>query len=286
MRAKPVLALIPALVLMTGCDFEDMDGFSRHHEDFHFNYPLKTGGRLAVQSFNGSIEISPWDQENIDISGTKYARSPSDIADIKIEIDHTADSVSIRATRPMTRNGNHGARFVIKVPRSAVLDRVTTSNGAIRASDGVGPGRFKTSNGGIHVFGFRGELNADTSNGTIELNNVDGSVSGHTSNGKVHGEALRGALDFTTSNGGIELTLAANTNSPVRAHTSNSGITLRLPGEINARISANTSNGSVSSDFEMRMRGEINRHHLEGTLGSGGPLIDLSTSNGSIRLVR
>ena len=28
------------------------------------------------------------------------------------------------------------------------------------------------------------------------------------------------------------------------------------------------------------------KHHLEGTLGSGGPLIDLSTSNGSIRIVR
>jgi hypothetical protein len=36
----------------------------------------------------------------------------------------------------------------------------------------------------------------------------------------------------------------------------------------------------------MRLRGEINKHHLDATLGSGGPLIDLSTSNGSIRIVR
>src|SRR5882724_10244805 len=226
MRAKPLVALIPALVLMTGCDFDDMEGFGRYHEDFHYNYPLKTGGRVAVISFNGSIEISPWDQETVDISGTKYARSQNDVADIRIEIDHASDSVSIRATRPITRKGNHGARFVIKVPRSVVLDRLTTSNGAIRASHGVGPGRWKTSNGGIHVFGFRGELNAETSNGTIELNNVEGPVTGHTSNGKIHGEGLRGALDVTTSNGGIDLALAANANTPVRAHTSNSGITL------------------------------------------------------------
>src|SRR5258708_168895 len=125
MRLKSVFALIPALVLMTGCDFEDMGGSGRYHEDFHYNYPLKTGGRVAVQSFNGSIEISPWDQENVDISGTKYARSQDDVADIKVEIDHASDSVSIRATRPMSRNGNYGARFVIKVPRSVVLDRLT-----------------------------------------------------------------------------------------------------------------------------------------------------------------
>jgi hypothetical protein len=36
----------------------------------------------------------------------------------------------------------------------------------------------------------------------------------------------------------------------------------------------------------MRTRGEFSKHHLEGTLGTGGPLIDLSTSNGSIRILR
>src|SRR5438105_13988832 len=107
MLAKPVLALIPALVLMTGCDCDDIEGLSgRYHEDFHYNYPLKTGGRVEVASFNGSIEISPWDQENIYISGTKYARSQSDVADLRIDIDHTADSVSNRATRPVLRNGH------------------------------------------------------------------------------------------------------------------------------------------------------------------------------------
>jgi hypothetical protein len=55
---------------------------------------------------------------------------------------------------------------------------------------------------------------------------------------------------------------------------------------VNARLSAATSNASISSDFEMRMRGEISKHHIEGTLGSGGPLIDLSTSNGQIRILK
>ena len=125
MRVKPVFALIPALVLLAGCEFEDVAGFGRYHEDFHYNYPLKAGGRLTVESFNGSIEVSPWDQENVDISGTKYARTQDDMADIKIEIDHSSGAVSIRATRPMSRHGNHGAKFAIKVPRSvAFLDEL------------------------------------------------------------------------------------------------------------------------------------------------------------------
>jgi len=307
MRAKLILPAIAAgLVVLAGCDIEDLGGFERYHEDFHYSYPLKAGGRLSVEGFNGSVEVSVWDQETVDISGTKYARTQEDTHDLKIEVDHSADSVSVRAIRPSLRRGNYGARFAIKVPRGVVLERVTTSNGAIRASDGAGPARLKTSNGHVEVRRLKGSLNAETSNGPVELDDIDGAVDVRTSNGHVRAEGIRGALDATTSNssihavldkvdgavrvqssnGGIDLSLPPNTQSAVRAHTSNSGITLHLPGEVNARLSAGTSNASISSDFEMRMRGEISKHHIEGTIGNGGPLIDLDTSNGQIRITK
>jgi Putative adhesin len=308
MRAKLILpALAAGLIVLAGCDIEDMGGsFERYHEDFHYNYPLKAGGRLAVDSFNGSVEVSVWDQETVDISGTKYARTQEETADLKIEVDHSADSVTVRAVRPSMRRGNYGAKFAIKVPRGVVLDHLTTSNGAIRTDDGVGPARLKTSNGHVEVRRLKGTLSAETSNGPVELQDIDGAAEVHTSNGHIRAEGVRGALDATTSNssihavlervdgsvrvqssnGGIDLTMPPGAQSAVRAHTSNSGITLHLPGEVNARLSAGTSNGSISSDFEMRMRGEISKHHLEGTLGNGGPLIDLSTSNGPIRILK
>jgi hypothetical protein len=286
MRAKPVLALIPALVILAGCEFEDMGDFGRYHEDFHYNYPLKPGGRVSVEGFNGSIEISPWDQENVDISGTRYARSQDAIAEVKIDVDHSADSVSVRATRPTMRNGNYGARFVIKVPRRAVLDRIITSNGSIRAADAMGPARLHTSNGSIHVDSFQGDLHAETSNGTVELNDVDGPVTAHTSNGPVRGKGFRSPVDVSTSNGSIDLTFGPTAVPAIRAHTSNSSITVRLPGQVNAHLSASTSNGNITSDFEMMTRGEVSRRHLEGTLGAGGPTIELQTSNGSVRILR
>ncbi|MEO8373484.1 MAG: hypothetical protein ABI806_30145, partial [Candidatus Solibacter sp.] len=110
MRTRLVIPAIAAgLLLLAGCDIDEMGGgFERYNEDFHFNYPLKSGGRLAVDGFNGSIEVTVWDQETVDISGTKYARSQDYARDIKIEIDHPGDSVSIRAIRPNYRNGNYG----------------------------------------------------------------------------------------------------------------------------------------------------------------------------------
>ena len=101
MRAKLILPAIAAgLVVLAGCDFEDLGGgFERYHEDFHYNYPLKSGGRLTVEGFNGSIEISAWDQNTVDISGTKYGPTQEAADDLEVSVDHSAGGVGIRRAR-------------------------------------------------------------------------------------------------------------------------------------------------------------------------------------------
>jgi DUF4097 and DUF4098 domain-containing protein YvlB len=309
MRAKLLIPILAAALLcLAACDIEDFGGFDRYRQDFHYSYPLKSDGRLLVETFNGSVEISGWDQETVDISGAKYGPTQEAADTLKVAIDNSPDSVSIRVTRPSERRGNMGARFVIKIPRKAYVDRVFTSNGAIRTQDGSGPARLRTSNGEIRVQALRGGLDAQTSNSSVELVDIDGDAKVHTSNGHIRTEGLRGALDASTSNSSIharlekvpagrpvrlettnssvELSLPPDFANDIRVNTSNSGITLHLPGEVNARLSAATSNASISSDFEMRMRGEIAKHHIEGSIGNGGPLIDLSTSNGQIRILK
>jgi len=264
----PVLAA--ALLSLSACDFDDFEGGSRYSTDFHHTYPLAANGRLSVETFNGSIEVTGWDEANTDISGTKYGRTQQAADDLQVSIDHSANAVSIRAVRPTERRMNQGVKFVIKVPRTALLDRLVSSNGHIRTIDGAGPARFRTSNGSIRVTGLKGNLEAQTSNGGInaELTATDGPV----------------RLD--TSNGAIELRLPSKFDDDVRAHTSNGGITVRVPGDLNARLAARTSNGRVTSDVEVRTSGEISKTRLEGILGAGGPLLDLSTSNGGIRITR
>ena len=302
----PFLAV--ALLALAGCEFEDWGAVERRSQDFHFNYPLKSGSRLSVESFNGSIEISGWDQETVDISGTKYAGSDDLLAALKIDIQNSADSVYIRAVRPSSYRGNVGAKFVIKVPRNCQLDRVVSSNGPVRTIDVGGPARLKTSNGPIRAQNVGGTLDAQTSNGSIEANNISGSAYLHTSNGSVRADDVRGgveavtsnssvhvnltkaepgkAIRLETSNGGVELTLPADVRNDVRVTTNNSGITVHAPAGLNARLSARTSNSRITSDFEVKMQGEISKSRLEGTIGSGGPMVELTTSNGSIRLLR
>ena len=152
MRAKLLLPILAgALLCLAACDIDDMGGFERYRQDFHFSYHLKPDGRLSVETFNGSVEISGWDQPTVDVSGAEYAPTQEAADTPKVSIDNSPDSVSIRVTRPSGRRGNMGAKFVIKIPRAAYVDRVFTSNGLMRTQDGSGPARLRTSNGEIHV---------------------------------------------------------------------------------------------------------------------------------------
>ncbi|PWU00599.1 MAG: hypothetical protein C5B51_24875 [Terriglobia bacterium] len=301
------LVLAPCLLALTGCDLEDLGG-ARYHKDFHYSYPLNAGGKLAIETFNGSVELAGWDQDMVDISGTKYGPSPEAADALQVAIANAPDSIDIRVARPSEFRGNRGARFTVRMPRRALLDRITSSNGPIQVTEGSGPGRFRTSNGAVRIQSFEGSLDIHTSNGSIELINVSGEVSARTSNGRIRAENLKGPLEATSSNGGItailatspadrairletsngpvDLTVPANFSSSVRATSSNGPITLHLPTAANARVVAHTSNASISSDFEMKVVGEIGKNNMDGTIGSGGPVLDLSTSNAPIRLLK
>jgi DUF4097 and DUF4098 domain-containing protein YvlB len=133
-----------------------------------------------------------------------------------------------------------------------------------------------------------GDATVVTSNGHIHAERLRGSLQGTTSNGGINAvlEAVSGPIRLETRNGSIDLRLPEKFTGDVHATTSNSGISLHLPPDASARVSARTSNASISSDFEMKVQGEFNKNHMEGTIGSGGPFIDLSTTNGGIHLLK
>jgi len=282
---------------------------SRYREDFHYSYPQTAGGHLSVQNFNGSVEITGWDQNTVDISGTKYAESPQLLSALKIEASSSGNMVHVKTTHPDTHHGNMGAKFIIRVPRRTELDEIVSSNVSLKVEDVEGSSHLNTSNGSVNVARIRGNVDGHTSNGGVELNEVLGNVAFHTSNGSIHAGNVEGAFEASTSNGGvhvhlrdtqgghaiklstsngaIDLQLDSPRQNEVIASTSNGSITVRLPGSLNASVHAATnSGGSVRSDFDILMRGEISKHRIEGTIGGGGPKIDLSTSNGNIHLVK
>ena len=298
-----------ALLLLPGCIYiggwEDSDTY---REDFHSTHPLSAGGSVSLETFNGSIDVAGWEQNSVEINGTKYASSKNALDLIKIDIDSTPGSIRIRAVRPSDLRRHMGVRMSIRVPHKALLDLISTSNGKIQVGDVDGRVRLHTSNGGVRISRVKGEVEARTSNGTIDAQDVDGNANLHTSNGSIRADATHGSFEAITSNGSITARLSdPETSWPVRAEssnghieltldgklpelrasTSNSSILLRLPASPNARVRARTSHASVISDFDELVSDGGRRHsEMHGTLGSGGPLLDLASSNGSIKILK
>jgi hypothetical protein len=295
----PVLAVL----FLTGCDFDDLGASDRYKADFH--YTLKPSDRLSVENFNGEVEVSGWDDPSIEITGVKYASTQSELDAIKIDVHESAALTEIRVVRPNMLHGNQGARFLIRAPRKTAVDRVTSSNGAVRVHDMTSLAILHTSNGAIRVENVSGNLDAVTSNGAIDLSSVAGKLNLKTSNGRIRGDDLTGQCEAETSNGpvtlrfkdgpegptrvhtsngAVELSLAKSPRNDIRANTSNGSITLNLPSNTSAHINAETSQASVSSDFDMPNSSDSNKHRLEGNIGSGGATIELTTHNGGIHL--
>ncbi|HXE64720.1 MAG TPA: DUF4097 family beta strand repeat-containing protein [Bryobacteraceae bacterium] len=297
-----VSTLLLALLLM-GCDFEDFGPSDRYKEDFHFT--LKPADRLSVDNFNGSVEIEGWDEPNIEVTGVKYASTEELLKTMKVEAHEMGSLVELRTVRQDTFHGNRGARYLIRAPRKTIVDRVISSNGSVRVHDMTSAANIHTSNGPIRIENVSGGVDAVTSNGAIDLDTVSGRLSLHTSNGRIRAEYITGQCEAETSNGAVTLRFKDAPNGPTRVHTSNGSVELalmqspkddihadtsngsisvELPAGTSAHVNARTSN-SVSSDFDVT--GNVfdhEKHHLEGNIGAGGPLIDLSTHNGGIHL--
>lgn len=311
-KSARALALAAGLLAWTACDIGDFQDGQRYSEDFQRSYDLRPGGHLELESFNGSIELIGWERDRVEINGTKYASRKEALGDIKVEISNSPDSVLIRTQRPpregWLKHTNMGVSYRIHVPRKVMVDRIATSNGSVRLEGLDGRCRVKTTNGAVRMLDLAGELNVETSNGRIELDRHSGAADLHTSNGAISVKRVQGSLAAATSNGAIDIDgeqldparpLKLDTsNGPIRvqfgargvpelrAHTSNGRITVKLPDGAGARVRAVTSNAPIDSDVPMNNVTKTGKHRLEAEIGKGGPLLELTSSNGAIVLTR
>jgi len=303
-------SIFAALTLLTACHVEfDGDG-ERFKENFHSTFKVDPGARLSVDNENGAIEVISWERNEVEMNGTKYARSESELHDVKIESTASPMAISIRTLRQHTMHGNSGATYTIRVPRRMIVDRLHSTNGPISVEGVISPVTVESTNGALHFTRVEGRIEGTTTNGTIELSRCIGDARLNSTNGRIEGDLEGGLADVRTTNGDIQMRLSKldgkgplrvstsngqidvtlDSGHEMRASTTNSSITLRLPSDANAQLQARTSHSSVTSEFETIQHHEGDdegeRKTLNTRIGSGGPVIDLSTSNGSIHIIK
>ncbi len=123
-----------------------------------------------------------------------------------------------------------------------------------------------------------------TINGGISARGIEADAEAHTVNGGVEIEAA-GTARAETVNGGITARFGrADWDGALKLETVNGGIDVYLPATAAVDVKAGTVNGDIETDFPLTVKGKIGRRRLEGSIGGGGPLLEMETVNGGIEL--
>jgi hypothetical protein len=222
----------------------------------------------------------------------------------RLEREDLGHSVSIsyevvvpRETRLRSRTGSGSQRIeALRGPVEASTGSGSMTfldiGGEVRASSGSGgiearaiAGSFSasTGSGAIRATGLGGRIRASAGSGSVFVESAGpGEVEVETGSGSVEVRGARGELRIRTGSGSIRA--EGRPAGPWILHTSSGEIGVRLPEDTSFTLQARTSSGRIETRHPIAVQGRVGRQEVAGDVRGGGPLVDLSTGSGSIRI--
>ena len=159
--------------------------------------------------------------------------------------------------------------------------RASTGSGHISVEGVKGAVHASTGSGEILATGVAGGLHASTGSGDVTLRQTaPGDVQVSTGSGTLQLEGVHGTLRASTASGNIRVD--GEGEGSWRLSTASGNVSVRLPSQQGFTLHAQTVSGKIHTAREMTVQGNLGGHELEGKVGGGGFLLDVSTVSGNI----
>jgi DUF4097 and DUF4098 domain-containing protein YvlB len=145
-----------------------------------------------------------------------------------------------------------------------------------------------SGDGHIGVDGISAFAKLDTGDGSIQVRNFNGAIRAHTGDGSMTIDGVLTDVDARSGDGHVDLTARPGSKmaNGWLTHTSDGHIEVRLPQDFAAELYAHTGDGHIQLDFPITVSGSMERSRIRGKLNGGGPLLEITTGDGSIRIGR
>jgi hypothetical protein len=231
-------------------------------------YTVPAGGRVEVVNVNGRISAEPATGDQVELIGERVVRASSDeaakemLANLEMKEEVGASTVRVEARTGTSRHRPFGSFFGM---------RNVQIQWTVKVPKGV-------------------EVALKTTNGGVQLADLSNTIRAETTNGGVTGKRLASTnVEASTVNGGVQIELAKGlpADGRVELDAVNGGVTLKLPETSRATINARVTNGGITvSDLDVERQGEATKRRLDATLNGGGARVNLSTTNGGVRVSR
>jgi len=264
-RIKKTLGVMAVVVdlalLMTGCvtGIVDLDDDSDHSGNvevsasFSQTLPVADQSAIRVVGANGTVRMwgVPGAQEVV-VDAIRRVRSNSrwdaeeHLADVQVATRVLPNEIEIKTLQPTHSDGRtYVVDYEITMP-AHLFPKVLNGNGSIRLED-------------IHA-----NVNVTNGNGTVELVRVSGSSWVSVGNGEIAAW--------------IDLPLGGQIVHAI----GNGTLFLSVQPQVSASFAAKVGNGTISVTGLQLQQVVSTPRSLQGILGSGNGLIDLSSGNGQI----
>ena len=218
-------------------------------QTFFEEHILQQNGTVTLDNNNGSIAIKSWSLNKIAIEATKKISDKSN-EDFILSTNATPDYVTINTSSQETSDS---ITYKLIVPHHTTLN-------------------VKTLNGSIKIKNVHGVINATTAKGTITIQNAKNSI-------------------HASATGSIKTTISMlNPEHDYIFKSSRGSIALTMPITSNALLKATTTYGAIISEHFVTLNPitltlnkqtwESLKRHINGKIGSGGPLLELTAYNG------
>ena len=233
-------------------------------------------------------------------------------------IEQDGNTIRIGHEEDRERFHNISISYDITVPAETKLHS-SSGSGSVHAEGISGPAEANSGSGSVQLNNIGGQAEAHSGSGDIEMNSIKGSAVAKTGSGSVHAMGIGGAfagssgsgsirfeqtspgdVDVSSGSGSIEIkgakggvkattgsgniTAQGDPTSEWKLSTGSGSVDVEFPEQAAYDLVAHTSSGSIHSNHEMTVQGTISPRELHGKVHGGGPLVDLSTSSGSIEI--
>jgi DUF4097 and DUF4098 domain-containing protein YvlB len=251
-----------------------------------FERDLVVSGRLdlTVQTGAGSIHLTRGPGGRVHI----FARVKSSWGGSDETVQQIVAHPPVEQTGNIVRIGSHHEEFhnisidyEIQAPEDTFLDAASGSGSV--SDDGVGVNaKLTTGSGSIRATGMQGGFSVGTGSGSIYAEQIgSGDVEAQTGSGSIELKGLHGGLHAHTGSGSIKV--SGTPSESWRIATGSGGVEL-WPGDAGFTLDAHTGSGGVHSDRDIVSQGSMDRHHVMGKIGGGGPTVHVETGSGGIRI--
>jgi DUF4097 and DUF4098 domain-containing protein YvlB len=240
-------------------------GSTAAQDTWSWNRAMAAGQTLEIKGINGAVKAQAATGNEVRVTAVKRARR-SNTSEVTLQVVEHSGGVTICAVYPTPRNANRANEC-----RPGAGGNMSVQNNDVSVEFTVHVPR------GVNFHGrsVNGEVEAVNLTGDVEATTVNGALRIITA-GRARGQTVNGSIDVTMGRADWDMSF----------ETVNGAITLRLPENVNATVRAQTVNGGIETDFPLTVQGRFGRRSIEGTIGNGGRLLELSTVNGAITLRR